>query len=424
MTAGAYRQIAQVTDFRRFWIGFTLSVTGDALSRVALTWLVYDLTGSAAALGWLLVCFTGPIIVGGLLAGWLLDRFDRRQVMLIDNLARGAAMALIPLLGALGVLALWHLYAVAAVYGLLMMISLAGGPSLVPRLVPPELLATANALEMLSFTLGGVLGPLAAGLLIPLVGAPNVLILDALSYAIFALLLARVGVAAGPRQALGGAPNAQLGHAVQLLVRQPVLLATTLMFLTFNIGGGLLAVALPLLVDQRLTGGPRLYGALLGVLAGGEVLGALVAGQLRLARPYGLSICVAQLLSGVALGLTLLPGAAWVVALGLALYGALSAPLTIWAQTLRMRVIPDQLRGRTFALLRTLMQSGSPLGGALGALLLPLAGVNAALAVAALLVGAPGLLGLQVTPLRTDRLEPPPDGAGASEPAAAGGEAG
>ena len=90
MTFDRYRQIFQNRSFRRFWIGFTFSVLGDAMTRVALTWFVYEATGSAEALGWLMLCYTGPIIVGGLLAGALLDRFDRRKVMLVDNVVRGA----------------------------------------------------------------------------------------------------------------------------------------------------------------------------------------------------------------------------------------------------------------------------------------------------------------------------------------------
>src|SRR5262245_8520579 len=124
MTFASYRQIFAAADFRRFWVGFSISAIGDTLTRVALTWYVYERTRSAEALGWLLICYTGPIIVGGLMAGWLLDRFDRRMVMLADNLVRGAIMALIPLLYALGILALWHVYAAAAIYGLLMMIAL------------------------------------------------------------------------------------------------------------------------------------------------------------------------------------------------------------------------------------------------------------------------------------------------------------
>jgi MFS family permease len=152
MTLATYEQLFRNRSFRRFWLGFTFSVLGDTMTRVALTWYVYETTGSATALGWLMLCYSGPVVVGGLLAGSLLDRFDRRMVMLVDNLIRGVAVVCVPLLAALGRLELWHVYAVAAAYGMLMMISLAGGPSLIPSLVHHNQLSTANAMEMLSFT--------------------------------------------------------------------------------------------------------------------------------------------------------------------------------------------------------------------------------------------------------------------------------
>jgi MFS family permease len=405
MTYRAYQAIFRSHSFGSFWIGFTLSVVGDSLTRVALAWLVYDLTRSAAALGWLMVCYTGPIVIGGFLAGWLLDRFDRRVVMIADNLIRGGTMALVPILAATGQLALWHMYAAAAVYGFLMMIALAGGPSLIPSLVRPDQLATANALEMLGFTLGGVLGPVIAGLLIAQIGAPNVVLLDVASYFSFALLLARIrGVRADSATEQNRANGAGLGGAVRLLITNPILLATTLMFLTFNIGGGMLAVWLPILAVQRLAGGAQLYGFLLGVLAGGEVVGAVLAGSTTARIPLGTRICIAQALSGAALGILLLDQRTWAVVLGLALFGFASAPLTIWAQTLRMRIIPNRLRGRSFALLRMLMQSGNPIGGALAGLLLPLWGISAVVGCSALLAGLPGLLGFGVAPLRHDRV--------------------
>jgi MFS family permease len=401
MTFESYRQIFQNRSFRLFWSGFSFSVLGDTMTRVALTWFVYEATRSAEALGWLMICYTGPIIVGGLLAGTLLDRFDRRAVMVVDNVVRGLAVALVPLLYALGRLEVWHVYAVAAVYGLLMMISLAGGPSLVPSLVPREQLATANALEMLSWTLGGVIGPALAGVLIVWVGAPNVVIVDAVSYFAFALALARTRLADEPHEAHeAGGQTYHLRHAVQLLLKNRVLLSTTLMFMAFNIGGGALSVWLPILSDQVLGGGPRLYGALLGALALGEVVSALLAGGLALALSLGTLICLAQALSGASLGLVLAGQNAWVVGLALALFGACSSPLTIWAQTLRMQIIPERLRGRSFALLRMLMQSGNPIGGALAGLLLPTLGLTAMISLSALVVGLPGLIGYRVRELR------------------------
>src|SRR5260370_22158055 len=95
---GRYRDIFQSTSFRWFWFGFTFSAVGDAMTRIALIWYVYQSTGSPEAVGWLLLCYTGPVGFGGLFAGSLLDRFGRRTVMLIDNTFRGAGVRLIPLL--------------------------------------------------------------------------------------------------------------------------------------------------------------------------------------------------------------------------------------------------------------------------------------------------------------------------------------
>src|SRR5262249_25942556 len=160
-----------------------------------------------------------------------------------------------------------------------------------------------------------------------------------------------------------------------------------------------LSVWLPILSDQALGGGPRLYGALLGALALGEVVSALLAGALALPLSLGALICLAQALSGASLGLVLVGRDAWIVGLGLALFGAFSSPLTIWAQTLRMQIIPERLRGRSFALLRMLMQSGNPIGGAVAGILLPTLGLTAMIGLSAIVVGLPGLIGYRVEEL-------------------------
>jgi len=97
-----YGAVFRNASFRIFWSGFAFSSVGDSMTRVALIWFVYQSTGSAKALGLLSVCYTGPILVGGMVAGSLLDRFDRRKVMIADNLIRGTAVASIPILHALG----------------------------------------------------------------------------------------------------------------------------------------------------------------------------------------------------------------------------------------------------------------------------------------------------------------------------------
>jgi MFS family permease len=408
--ANPYGELFRSRPFARFWTGFTISALGDAMTRVALVWFVYQATKSPEAVGILLLCYTGPVLVGGLLAGYLLDRFDRGRVMLVDNLIRGLAVGLIPLLYALGALALWQLYVVAGLYGFLYMITLAGTPSLIPSLARDEQLSAANALETLSYTVTGVLGPPIAGLLIAWVGAPGVLLLDAASYAIFVVALAGMPQLAPQSTAanygaLDGPVRAyRLRDAVRLMLSNRVLLSTTVMFILFNVGFGFLAVWLPVFADSLSGDGATLYGVLLGALALGEMVGATLAGSSTGSRGLGILICLAQLLSGLSLTLLLMGQAiGWPLAgalAGLTLLGIFSAPLTIWAQTLRMQIIPEPLRGRTFALLRTLMQGAGPLASALAGFALPLIGATSLLGAAAALIGVPGLAGTQVRELR------------------------
>ena len=106
-----------------------------------------------------------------------------------------------PLFHWLGILQLWHVYAAAAVYGLLMMVSLAGIPTMIPSLVGDRQLNTANALEILSYTVSGIAGPALAGLLIAAIGAPATVLVDVASYFLFALALAGMRL---PAPAAGG----------------------------------------------------------------------------------------------------------------------------------------------------------------------------------------------------------------------------
>ena len=307
-----YRDVFALRDFRRFWIGASLSMFGDGMTRMAFIWFVYQQTNSPAALGILMICYTGPVIVGGLVAGWALDRFDRRTVMIADCLIRGAAIALVPLFHWLGILQLWHVYAAAAVYGLLMMVSLAGIPAMIPSLVSARQLNTANALEILSYTVSGIAGPALAGLLISAIGAPATVLVDVASYFLFALALAGMHLSAPPRAAADGVKARGLGGAIRLVLGNPVLASITAMFIVFSMGMGALSVWLPIYVTHELAGGSALYGLLLSATALGESASALGLGAISTSnRALGIKIAGAQMLAGASIALiALLPGVA------------------------------------------------------------------------------------------------------------------
>src|SRR5262245_58845252 len=234
-----YLSLLRQRDFALLWGGATISSLGDGMSFVALLWLLIERGGTPTDVGFLAAIHTAPVMIGGIATGPILDAFDPRRVLAADNALRGLAMASVPIAAALGTLTTVHIYIVAAVYGLLFMTSAAGIPSLITRLVRGDELITANAMESLSFSLSGLIGPGVAGLLIALVGAPFVLAIDALTYFIFVgcLLAMRQG---GTRAAHekrpedtgdgAAAPTTSrgLGPAVQFILGSAPIVAITL----------------------------------------------------------------------------------------------------------------------------------------------------------------------------------------------------
>jgi MFS family permease len=176
--------------FRRVWSAFTVSAAGDAASWIALVALCLGRVGGSLPL--LAALYTAPVAVGGWVAGWALDRFDRRKVIMADSVIRAAAFTSVPVAAALGHLTAIQLYVVAAVYGLFKMISLAGFPALIPSLVPGDRLDQANALEGVSFGVASLVGAALAGVVVAVAGAVPVVAFDAVSYVALAVALASI----------------------------------------------------------------------------------------------------------------------------------------------------------------------------------------------------------------------------------------
>ena len=415
-----YLGLLRQRDFALLWGGATISALGDGMSFVALLWLLIERGGSPTDVGLLAAIHTAPVIIGGIATGPILDAFDPRLVLAADNTLRGLAMASVPIAAAMGALTTAHLFVVAAIYGLLFMTSAAGIPSLITRLVRGDELITANAMESLSFSLSGLIGPGVAGLLIAFVGAPFVLAIDALTYFVFvACLLAmrRGGQGETPEPASAaeaGAASAPaskgLGPAVRFILGSAPIVAITLFYMSVNIAGGIVTVVIPLYVRDVLLGGPATFGLLLSVLTAGDLAGLLIVGAVNWHWPLGRSIAWALLSSGLVILLWLSEPPIAVLGAILFVWGALSSSLTPWAQTIRMRLIPPEMRGRVFALLRTAMQSTRPIGAIAAGFLVARGDLTVAILAVGLLFVVPGFIGVWLPALgRGPTADPAPD---------------
>jgi predicted MFS family arabinose efflux permease len=170
---------------------------------------------------------------------------------------------------------------------------------------------------------------------------------------------------------------------VRLMVREPVLRDTTIMFALFNIGEGALLVVLPeRALEYGLGAGG--YGYLVAAVTGGELLAALILLRWSWRPSLTRSVVVASIVAAVAVLAALTPSP-WLAVSGLVALGGCAAAMTTWAQTLRMAVAPAGVRGRLFALLRTLMQATPPLGAGLAALTMRDGAATTVLAICALM---------------------------------------
>ncbi|HEY8202213.1 MAG TPA: MFS transporter [Actinomycetota bacterium] len=390
----AYVGVLRNADFRRLWTGLVLNLLGDGATFVAMAWLTLD-KGGARALGALGVCYTLPVLLGGAVVGPLLDRFSRRSLLVYDSVARGVLVACVPLLAALGAFEIWQLYVVAAVYGLLKIIPLAGTPAVLPELVGEDQLQAASGLEATAMGAANIAGPAIGAGLISLAGAHNVLVLDALTYFAFALLIVRIKAPLGRPEHAGDDSSARRSGwtpVLQLLLHDRFLLILTLSFAAFNISAGALLVALPWLAKFRFASGPGILGMLLATAAAAELVGSFVSGAVKTSdRRQMIRIGLLQLSAGATLVLLLgrhLP----LVILGLSLNNLLTGPMTVLGGVVRLTRIPSALRGRAMTLMRTTMSGALPLGSALGGLLLADSRYTALIIAVAALAAAPGLL--------------------------------
>lgn len=369
----------------------TFSVTGTRLSTIAVPWLVLTTTGSATWTGVVALAETLPYVVMKVLAGPLVDRLGARRVAVTCDLLSVPVVALVPVLHALGLLHLAALVPIAFVMGALRGPSDGAKQSLVPTVaelagVPLErVTGISGTIERF----GTVLGAAAAGGLVALVGAPQALVLNAVTFAAAGLLvwwafpagadLRHTGdVAAQPDSASPAEPyRQQLAAGWRFLRRDPVLVGITMMVSVTNLlDQAWVAVLLPVWAQDSGRGAAAV-GTVLAVFAAGSIGGALlatVAGD-RLPRlpVYVVAFLVAGLPRFVVMGVD----ASWVWILGVFVVGGFASGfLNPILGAVVFERIPAPLVGRVSALNTSLCWSLIPFGGLVGGLVVAALGVS------------------------------------------------
>ena len=366
-----------VRDFRFVWLGESVSLFGDQFNTVALAWLVLGLTGSGFALGVILIAAAIPRGTFLLLGGVLSDRISPRDLALVSNVVRAVLTTIVAGLVIGDRVELWHLAAVGVVFGTVDAVFLPAINTLVPRLVPVERLAAANGVMQGTAQLVGTVGPAVAGFAVALVGVGAAFAVDALTFAFAALMLwfVRSGgtVPAADDQPAGSAPSigASLVEGARIVLGDPVMRSIVILSTAANLAfTGTAVVGLPWLVLVRFGGDALTLGFLFAAFGAGSLVGVLAAGSLPHPRRFGSIVLAFVLLEGVGLGAIGVAPSTAIIAVILAVIGALNGWVNVvviaWVQG---RTDPEIL-GRTMSFLMLGSVVAAPLSLALAAVII------------------------------------------------------
>lgn len=291
-------------SFVLLWSGQTVSRLGDSFYTIALAWWVLQKTGSATAMGGVLICSTIPMILCLLFGGVAVDRFPRVYLMLASDLLRGVVVVLVALLALLQWLELWQIFVLSALFGAVDAFFYPAARAITPDLVPTELLPAANSLENLSAQGAAFIGPAIAALIIALGGTWRAFALDGLSFLISSACL--VALPRVPALHQGGEKEdgvlQDIQQGIKAVLDSPWLWVTLVIASVstiFLVGPS--EAALPLLVKQRFGEQVGFLALLTSMSALGSVLAAFWLGQFKRLRRRGLLTYGSWLLSSLAL---------------------------------------------------------------------------------------------------------------------------
>jgi len=359
-----YGALLRVPGFGQLYISLLLGRLGGGMLAITLILFVLARYNSPQLAGFTAFLAIFPGLVVSPIAGALLDRRGRVGFITLDYLVATASVLLIAGLAARNALPAPLLLVIVGVSSLTNPLSNTGLRSLFPIVAPREMWERANALDSSGYLIASLVGAPLAGALISLVGPEWTLAFTAALFAISALAI--FGLHDPSQKSATG--RSILGDAWSGLVyvaRNATLRGLALTLSTFNVGFGILEIAIPVLVLSRLHSGPATVGVLWGIMGGFGLVSALLAGRIAsLGRERQLMVG-SMLLGCVATAMLPLAGNLVVVVAAVALLGLSTGPFDIGLFTLRQRRTDARWFGRAFAVSMALNSAGNPIGSAI-----------------------------------------------------------
>jgi MFS family permease len=329
-------------NYRLFFSSTTISALGDGVAQIALVFAVLDISNSPASIGIVLAARQGAAAVVTLAAGVWADRLPRHLVLVAASITQGAVQAVAGALLLTGHASVSSLGLLAGVYGVADGFVLPASQGLIPAVVSSVRLQQANALLGLSRSVLGFVAPALGGVLVTLGSPGSAILVDAASFGVAAVLLARVAIDARADQVAPEPFLRELREGWNAFRRQSWIWTTIVFFGIGNFAGASLFVLGPV-VAKRDLGGAWTWSVLVSMFGAGAVVGGVLALRWRPKRPL-LASCVAAIPYGsqtLAMGLHLpwqaLAVVAFVTGIGISIH------IALWFTVFQQQVPPEHL---------------------------------------------------------------------------------
>ncbi len=419
---------ADRTGILAMWSANGISTLGGQMTNVAIPWFILETTGSAARTGLVATAITLGGVLAAVFSGPVIDRLGFKRSSVVTDLGAAAVVAAIPLLHGAGVLQFWQILVLGFFIAGMQAPGDTARYAIVPGLARRAALTIerANAVDRAVNRGTMLVGPIAGGLLIVILGPANVLFVQAVAFLVSATLVAAL-VHPGSHEEGGAAPVrvgrhywAELSVGLRFVMHNSLLLSIVVVVAIANaLDGSLVTVVLPVYA-RDVWGSPTSLGALTSGIAAGSLLGVALFGMIGHRMPRRLTVLLggaggALLLYG---GLALTPPLGLMVVLVL-LGGVVAGPIVPLLFTVVQTVTPTDLYGRVFGALQSLSSAAAPFVIAIVGFVIEGAGLVptiVGLGVLYLAVTLGMLLNPALRRLDADRDSPPPGGTGA-EPA-------
>ncbi|MCJ7531613.1 MAG: MFS transporter [Anaerolineales bacterium] len=350
--------------FLMYWIGHLISIAGSQMQLWALYWHLRTLSDQPMVISGIGLVRFLPVFLLSLIAGVAADRFDRRKLAILTQVALGLVALFLGLTTSWGVVSLWVIFGLVIIQSVAVAFDGPARQALIPSLVPRENLANAYSLTSIASKVGGILGPGICGVVIAFLGLQWAYWINAISYlAVIAALIAigdiRTVIEKKGFELRGAFRDIREG--IEFIKNSPIIFSVMLLdfFGTFFSSAKTL---LPFVATDILHVGPIQYGWLSASQSIGTVLIGLYLSQKTNLRRQGLLISISVAMFGLATILFGISTSFWLTMLALILIGAFDGLSTIIRNTVRRLLTPDAMRGRMMSITQIFFKGGPQLG--------------------------------------------------------------